>query len=247
MITTTRHHRTPFAFTLGRRQALRLWEQAVRCAAVVTLTPRTDEELQLVGPIESDTGESIWIGLGEFESARAAPLRSVCCDGVLELGDDRYLFETNVLAVRDEDGRTSLEMARPEGLQVIQRRRFVRAELRDSGRVQLSRADPDEPAAAKGWSASASIMNISVDGLACRAHRADADAIAVGDVVRTTFAVVRGQEPFVLDAVIKSKIPAGTEGHTVLGLHLLHADRRQQKRLQAALEGHTCTAGSSQR
>ena len=143
MISTTRHRRTPSALTVDRRQGLRLWEQAVRGGAVVTLTPRTDEELELVGPVESDTGESIWISLGEFELARTAPLQSVCCDGVLELGDTRYLFETNILAVRNEDGCTCVEMAHPEGLQVAQRRRFVRAEVRDSGPVQLSQADPD--------------------------------------------------------------------------------------------------------
>ncbi len=228
----------PYAFDLKPRQAQRVWEQAVRARMTVTLTPRTDESLQLVGRLHSRTGESFWIELDQAAADDTPALQSVCCDGEIDLAGCRYLFHTNVLAARVDDdpgGPGLIEIARPDVLQVLQRRRFVRAEVQESAPVQLSRGVEGGGRTA-AWSSTACLLNLSLDGLACRLERAAADGVGVGQVVQTSFALDGAPEPFALDAVIKSKIPAGTEGLVVMGLHLLYANDGQYERLQSVLE-----------
>jgi hypothetical protein len=224
----------PFAVAVEPKRAQRLWELAVRSAAVITLTPRTDNELQLAGPIESATTESLWIACPE--AAGEAELQSVCCDGELELGEARYLFDTDVLAIRSQQGRHLIEIARPLELHVIQRRRFWRAKVQGSSLVRLSRAGSEAGQQATGWSCVGLMLNASVDGLACRTECKLADAVAVGEALRVAFKVSEDEEPFAIDAIIKGKTPAATEGQVVLNLQFKHADDQQYQRLQATLE-----------
>ena len=102
-------------------------------------------------------------------------------------------------------------------------------------RTNLRPGSEAAPGAA-GWSGVGLMMNASVDGLACRTERKLADAVAVGEALRVAFKVSEDEEPFAIDAIIKGKTPAGTEGQVVLGLQFTHADDRQYQRLQAALE-----------
>lgn len=235
----TKPESRPFAFTLAPRQSVRILEQATRSAAVVTLTPRRDTQRQLVGPIDRATPESLWIRLPDVDVEVGASLLSVYCDGTLELGDARYLFDTNILGASGADECTQLEIVRPDALRVIQRRRFWRAELRHSAPVRLI-GGGEQGNADSGWSCEAVLMNMSVEGLACRADQASADLVSVGEGLQVQFILAPHEEPFCFDGVVKSKIPAGTKGRTILGLQFMHNDQDDQyKRLQGALEQFT--------
>ena len=226
--------RSLFAYELGPRQSQRVLEQAVRAEARMTLTLRTEEAPALHGVIVSGSAESLWIGIDQPEIRLTTGLQSVCCDGVLELNEARYLLSSNVLAVANEDDVRRLEIARPQGLQILQRRRFWRAQMQDSSPVLVSRPGVGQE---HSWSCTASMMNVSVDGLAGLAGQSDADAAPVGERLRVVFRICRAEEPFVVDAVLKSKTAAGTDGQIVLGLQLdLGDDPDQQRRLHAALE-----------
>ena len=80
-------------------------------------------------------------------------------------------------------------------------------------------------------------MNVSIDGLACRIPTSSADLIMMDQCVQVVFRLQHHEEPFVLQGCVKSKLPAGTADHLIVGLHFLHADQgSQQARLQAALQ-----------
>ena len=209
-MTVTEQTCPSFAVAVEPRQARRILELAVRSSAVISLTPRTDNELQLTGPIESATAESLWIA--SAETVGEAALQSVCCDGELELGEVRYLFDTNVLAISSQQGRHLIEIARPLELHVIQRRRFWRAKVQGSSLVRLSRAGSEAGQQATGWSCVGLMLNASVDGLACRTECKLADAVAVGEALRVAFKVSEDEQPFAINAIIKGKTPAATEG-----------------------------------
>jgi c-di-GMP-binding flagellar brake protein YcgR len=161
-------------------------------------------------------------------------VQTLCCDAELQFGDGRYLFSTNVLSVVDEADGRHLELVRPEELQCVQRRRFLRAEIRESSPVFLNRHGARED---ESWTGTASMMNLSVDGMACLADRVATDAIATGDTLWTEFRVAGQHEPFTTQAVVRSKTPAGTGDCIVLGLQFRWADAPEQfNRLHAALE-----------
>ena len=229
-----RHEHALFAYELEARQAQRILEQALRAGARVTLTPGTENPTPLQGVLVSATAESLWIEVRQPRIELDAGLQSVCCEGVFELGDTRYLLASNVLAVVSDGEDRRLEIVRPEGLQVLQRRRFWRAQVQDSSPVLVSRPAADGQAP---WSCLASMLNVSVDGLACLAERSEADATAVGEQLRLVVRVCPAEEPFVVDAVLKSKTAAGTEGQIVLGFQFdLTREPDQRQRLHAALE-----------
>ena len=102
------------AFALDRKQSVRVLEQALRSKAIVTFTPNNDESTQFHGPIDRHTPESIWIEVLQDGAQPELPMLSVCCQGVLELGDARYLFDTNVMAIGETDDGSVVEVALPE-------------------------------------------------------------------------------------------------------------------------------------
>ncbi|MCP4250467.1 MAG: hypothetical protein GY778_25775 [bacterium] len=222
-----------FAYQLDGRISQRVLEQAVRRGAALTLTPSDPGFHPWQGRIHSDTAESLWVEVDPNGSGSAPGWPSVCCDAELDLESTRYIFASNVLAeVVDADGRR-LEIARPKQLQVVQRRRFWRAQLQESSPVLLDRLPG---ANGDAWSFMASMMNVSVDGLACLADRADADEIDVGERLRLIFQAAGNRESFVFDAVLRNKTLGGSEGQLVLGFQFEPGgDLEQSERLQQAL------------
>ncbi|MCH7813517.1 MAG: PilZ domain-containing protein [Planctomycetes bacterium] len=224
---------TVFAYELDVRMSQRVLEQAVRRGAALTLTPRQPGSQPWQGTILSGTPESLWVEL-DTNGGDSGPVRpSVCCDGELDLEATRYIFASNVLAeVIDADGRR-LEIVRPQQLQVVQRRRFWRAQLQDSSPVLLERLPGTNGDA---WSSMAAMMNVSVDGLACLADRAEADAVDVGERLRLIFHAAGSRESFAFDAVLRNKTPGGSPGQLVLGFQFEPGgDLEQSDRLQHAL------------
>jgi len=230
---TIEQSRSLSAYELSASQARRVVEVAIRRRVRVSLIPRNDPEATLNGEIVSGTSESLWIGLGEAGVSLKPDLQSVCCEAVMDLDRERYLFETNVLAVVEDEEGQRLEVVRPEGLQVLQRRRFWRDPVTESVEVQLARSSPD---GSELWSGTAALLNVSPAGLACLAPRDEADALAIGDVLQVVFELPRVEASFTLGGTVSSKTPAGTATRTVIGLEFQLKDNRDQfHRLQAAL------------
>jgi c-di-GMP-binding flagellar brake protein YcgR len=231
---TLEQNRSLFAYELDPTEALRVLEVAIRRRVEVSLTPKTRAEASLDGSIRSATSESLWIVFDDPDAESCPGLQSMCCEVAFELDGARYQFETNVLAVVADGNDRQVEVARPGGLQVLQRRRFWRAQVHESSPVRIASAHTDEDSV---WSGTAAMMNVSPAGLACLAQRYDADAAAIGDVLQVTFELPGDGEPFTLQGVVRSKTPAGTDDRIVLGLEFrLGQDRDSLHRLQAILQ-----------
>jgi hypothetical protein len=227
----------PFAIDLSPRQSARTLEQAMRHRAEVLVEPRTWEEAEpLSCRLEPamDTGSrrdggARLIVLSYDLSAENQPeprssIEQLCrlvgtyCDLAIRLSENIYLCSSDVIRVIrpvEPNGALYLHLARPEMLQVAQRRRFRRFPLADSARVRISWKRDAEPAGeGVGW-----LCNISPDGLACRTDLQVAEQLLIGETVRVDFALSpTDPQRFVFDAAVCNKIPAGTEGRIIVGL-----------------------------
>lgn len=223
-----------FAYPLGAKPSARVVERLVRTQASLTIEPRAPAEAAaLIARVVAAAPESLILALDEAAPAAPHSLASVCCDVTAELGRERYLFSTNVMAVIDSDYPTRLEIARPEFLCAIQRRRFWRSAVCESTAVELSGGFGDD------FHTRGSLLNASVEGIACRVPTAGADRSVIGRRVRASFALAGSPEPFQLDAVVRTKSPAATEDQIILGLQLVHCDTddEQRRRLHQVLNG----------
>jgi c-di-GMP-binding flagellar brake protein YcgR len=211
---TTQKQRNLFLYPLNIRQSSRVFEQALREHAAVCLIPKLPEANSLEGTLASRTEESAWIAVSEFEWKQAMPLQSVCCDGELSVDGVMYIFATNILSVTEQNGEVRVEIALPEELSVVQRRRFSRTAMRESRAVTLSGASGDEGGA---WSCLSSLLNLSVNGLACRVDQVHADRIQINQVLNISFRLETSPDPVECRGRLRSKTPAGSEGCVVLG------------------------------
>jgi len=152
-------------------------------------------------------------------------LRGVYCDVQLLLGDNRYLFSTDVMHVEplaDERGSWQIALDRPEEIQVLQRRRYWRFRPARSSRIEMRwKDDLGHKGVGIGW-----LCNISPDGMACRTDAQFSDHIYIGMTLDVTFKLdPSSNEVFTLDGVVCNKMPAGTKGKFILGLQFVrHAE-----------------------
>jgi len=238
-----------YAIDLSPRQTTRTLEQAVRHRAEILLQPRVQPDDELIAcrlervetPQEGRGGRGyleVAVLYGEVASDGSADdeqspkemgapgrgyeeLIGTYCDAALQLGENRYLFCSDVLAAWNPSkpgGSACIRLARPETIQVTQRRRFWRFVPARSAQVNLSYSD-GEPVGGSGmgW-----LCNVSADGLACRVDSRLADHVGIGEHLKVEFALAPGDPVrFRLDAALCNKIPAGTQGTMILGLQFM--------------------------
>jgi len=126
--------------------------------------------------------------------------------------DQRYQFTTTVQSAPIWGASQALALARPNELTVIDRRRFWRAKLAPSARVALEWAH-----CGSRERHNAALLNVSVDGLACRVDKLAASAIEVQTSVKARFRMRESTREFELDSLVMNKTPA-SDGGFILGL-----------------------------
>jgi len=241
-----------YSIELNPRQSSRTIEQAIRHKALVMVEPRiwpegepllcrmepprggggeTEMRLTLVPvpPEQPAEGQSSpapvpFVVPSEIPAESWAELLGTYCDACIILGEQRYLFSTDVTGVErtvspQEPAR--LHMSRPTTIQVIQRRRFRRIELFHSTQVELTwTRENDQRMGGVAW-----LCNLSGEGLACRTEERVADLMWIGDRVHMEFALAPGDpERFALEGTLCNKTPAGNSGKIVLGIQFLTGD-----------------------
>jgi hypothetical protein len=143
------------------------------------------------------------------------------CDAILELGENRYLFSTDVTRVEPSGPiirGVRIYLTRPEVIQVAQRRRFRRIQLPQAAQVEIRwKGEDGSGGGGIGW-----LYNIGQEGLACRVDSALADRLWIGQEIKIGFSLRPAElEHYALDAVICNKTPAGTPDRTILGMQFL--------------------------
>jgi hypothetical protein len=145
---------------------------------------------------------------------RPADLVQQACDVNL-YADQRYLFSSSVTAAPQWGESRSLALARPSVLRVLERRRFLRAKLAPSSKVSVE------------WMCGgttvrhvAPLLNISLDGLACRMDERAAATLQSDDVLTVSFDLPGQDNQFRFTATVCTKT-AASGGYVILGLQFV--------------------------
>jgi len=206
-----------YAIELSAAQSARTLELAVRHGATALLEPRTWVDAQgLKGRLLDVNTEILRVEVTETPLCSLELIVGVYCDTSLLLGQDLFMFCTNVVQAERPDDHWHIALARPARLQVCQRRRLWRVQLAESSCVRLQWGPSDSLSTATGR-----LLNISGDGLACLVDVPTAEDIAIGDVVMTSFSLPGCDRPFELAAVLCNKTEASDAGRRILGMQFL--------------------------
>lgn len=224
-----------FAIDIDRAHSQRVIEHALRAGLEVSIWPNVHgDERPLIGPLVGYTEPGLVMQAAGDVPKDRLPLVSEYCEAGFRIEDARFMFTTNVLEVARAPGGYRLEIARPESLQVLQRRRYQRRDLHENSTVSLSplqggSRDPVE----------AALLNIGPGGLACRSALNAADRFVVGAPVRVRFALPNHDGEFRLDGRVRSKTRAAQSDHLILSVEFSPAvtSHEHLERLAGVLYG----------
>ncbi len=196
---------------LDAERSERALETAIRTQAQVVLELPSYPAHTVNGFLISGDQKAILMELTGRPTLNPADLVNATCQ-VCVYSDHRYQFATEITAAPQWGETRSLAMVRPRIIHVLDRRRFVRAKLAPSSKVAI-----DWNRAGTPHRYTANLLNISIEGLACRVEDGAAAALNVGDSLRVTFQLPGHEKPFVLNATVSNKTPASTD-YTILGV-----------------------------
>lgn len=205
--------------------AIRTLERAARSRARIRIQLRDAmTNRRINGYVISAGLKTIMVDAGDSEIDRAA--QGAFCDVTLSVDEGLYVFASRVAKVQSNDGGgVHLELTRPASLQLMQRRRFVRARLSTSTTVRI---EPVEDAAFDAFDAS--LLNLAEEGLAARTELALADRLSVDQMVRIRFRSDASPDEFDLRAILRRKTAAGDRGQVIMGLTFEFDDDESGKR-----------------
>jgi len=115
---------------------------------------------------------------------------------------------------------------------VADRRRSHRRQLHEPTDVQLFGTGVQDT-----WRVTATLLNASVDGVACRITEKEAKALRLGETIRAVFTVGESTETYDWRAHITNITRGATSGYVILGMEFIASGRTdaERKRLQHAL------------
>lgn len=115
---------------------------------------------------------------------------------------------------------------------VDERRRSPRRLLRGSVKIEIRTSGASDTGLA-----TATMLNLSESGVACRVPWDEVDRLQTGESIRVLFRLQEADQPFDLPARIINITQAGTPGTCVIGMEFLFGNDsdRQQARLRVAL------------
>jgi hypothetical protein len=180
-------------------QAARVLEQALRLQAHIELEVRPVglQGRTLSGRIVGRENNLLRVRPAPGVDVNEPLLIGACCDALLVLNAERYEFSTCIIDLGAAQA-PELLLAMPPGIQVANRRRYVRRVPRDPWTVQLWVRGGD-------MSTTCAITDLAPTGIAARGHRGDLDDVLfVGDTIRVTIDTPDGNS-YDLPAVICTK------------------------------------------
>jgi hypothetical protein len=203
-----------YAIDISERQSRRVLEQGVRMQSQLLIEPVGSPERAILGFVASGDSDVL---VAELTGPPHPWLRELVGRnaGVQLFQEERYLFNTKILGGPTWHEGEQVTLRCPRILQVMQRRRFWRAKLAPSSLVNLHWTSNDRP-----LHASAPLLNVSSEGLACKLDAGAAQSIGVGGRVRTEFRIPQSPRRFHFDAVTRNCSPASDDSW-ILGLEFL--------------------------
>lgn len=214
-------------------------DAAIRTQAQIVLEAPQWENVTLNGFLISGDDRALLMELTGKPKIRLNTLPNISVQAQL-YAEQRFVFESRITATPKWGATQSIAIERPTSLRVLDRRRFARARLAPSSTVKL---EWTHDGLARRYSAT--LLNISPDGLACRVEEPAAEAIDAGDIIVSRFNLPQSEQLFDLESSVLNKTPTG-EGTYILGLQFVRSQRFVETlaRLRLTLSGRTpITAG----
>jgi c-di-GMP-binding flagellar brake protein YcgR len=222
-----------FAIDLDPRQSQRIIERALRSQSEISLWPNTHvNDEPLVGPLAGQTRDGLVVNSQAVQSHDRLPMISEYCEASFRLDESRLMFTTNVLDLSYSGDIWRVEIARPECLQMVQRRRYQRRELRDSIVVEMTIAGRGESIPVRG-----ALLNVGAGGLSCRVEQAAAGGLSLDETVTLSFSLPESHDRFVLSGRIRGKTRGADREQLLLAIEFdcTAGQRDQIERLSEAL------------
>jgi len=145
----------------------------------------------------------------------------------------RYSFATRCVDMSADLAADRLRIVRPTVIEVVERRRSARRQLRAPADALIRPTGGGED-----WSLCADVLNVSADGIACRMDAEPAARLQVGRQIGVTLRLDTASEGFALTALVISVIEASTPARVIVGMEFVKDGRWRAScaRLRAALE-----------
>ncbi len=131
----------------------------------------------------------------------------------MAVGDVQYEFEAVCAEQSATPDAQVIRILRPHTITSVDRRRSPRRLLRRATNVILRAPDVDEE-----WQCNAAMLNLSPDGIACRAPEHHLGPLQLDQTIRVTFHLVRSSQLFDLKGRIRNITRGATPGQLVVGL-----------------------------
>ncbi|MBN2561131.1 MAG: PilZ domain-containing protein [Phycisphaerae bacterium] len=197
---------------LHREASHRAMENAIRTQAQVVLEAPVFGNMTVNGFLISGDDSALLMEVTGQLPVPVEALLGAHCEARL-YSDQQYCFSSVIEAAPHWGHSRSLAITRPAILDVMERRRFLRAKLAPSTGVKL-----ECDCAGANHRHTGAMLNISPEGLACRVDNGAAAVIGPGSAVRVRFELPELNRLFDLEATVCNRTPA-SEGFTIIGLH----------------------------
>jgi hypothetical protein len=192
----------------------------------------TDPEACLAGILTADADGNLILEVREFESGTAQLLASSSLQAEMSLGSGLYRFETRC-AFPAQAEQHSLWLTPPTSVSVVERRKSRRRRFREQTQVTLRATSQSD-----SWRGQATLLNLSMQGVACKVSARDTAHTAIGQVLHLAFALQAGSQLLELTGRVTNVTETGSPNHAVVGMEFVEDDRlaAAQEALKASLD-----------
>lgn len=202
---------------LDSTEATRVMDDAVsaRCQIVIEFESAPGRTVN--GTLLSGDSQSLLVEVTGRPAFEWPKLLGTSCD-VRIYHDRRYTASVRVLDLPKWGETQGVTLSRPASIRILDRRRFLRAKLAPSSKVELEwKTDGRERIQA------VSLLNVSADGMACRVEDALVAGLQKRDRLRARFALPGTDRRIELNARVTNFTPASV-GASIMGLQFLTSE-----------------------
>lgn len=203
---------------LDADEAMRILKDAVAAQCQVVIEFATAPGRTVNGTLLSGDKQSLLVqvtGNPAFDWPRFAGTR---CEARI-YHDRRYSAATEVADLPRWGETQGITLAHPTSLSVMDRRRFLRAKLAPSSKVEL-----EWKHAGSERRQTVSLLNVSSDGMACRVDEAMTAGLEKRDRLRVRFSLPGGNRQIELNARVTNLTPASV-GTSIMGLQFITSEQ----------------------
>lgn len=205
---------------LDRKATARILARAVRAGASIELCVLGDTlQIACSAAVTGESGGILILSLLGSEAAIRAVTQADSLNATLAADGQWYGFKTQRADDSPGESAPAMTIRKPVTMTVADRRRSPRRRLRGAAWVSLETSDGTQ-----AWRGQAALLNLSMNGLACRVAKDDAEALQREQSVQVTFRAAERSESFELTARV-TNVTEGTPGRCVLGLEFIDDER----------------------